>query len=60
MMKNSALSLYEVQEVFPEKGLLLKDLIRGGQYDVREKAATGHLQNGISLPRDYCKSMARI
>jgi len=43
MMKNSALSLYEVQEVFPEKGLLLKDLIRGGQYDVREKAATGHL-----------------
>jgi len=43
MLKNSVLSLYEVQEVFPEKGLLLKDLIRGGQYDVREKAATGHL-----------------
>src|SRR5512139_2815666 len=32
MMKNSTLSLYEVQEVIPEKGLLLKDLIRGGQY----------------------------
>jgi hypothetical protein len=42
-LKNSVLSLYEVQEVFPEKGLLLKDLLRGGQYDVREKAATRHL-----------------
>ena len=40
MMSNSVLSLYEVQEVFPEKGLLLNDLIRGGQYDVKEKAAT--------------------
>ena len=40
MMKNSVLSLYEVQEVFPEKGLLLNDLIRGGQYTVKEKAAT--------------------
>jgi hypothetical protein len=43
MLKKSVLSLYEVQEVFLEKGLLLKDLLRGGQYDVREKAATGHL-----------------
>ena len=40
MMKNSAISLYEVQEVFPEKGLLLKDLLMGGEYDVREKLAT--------------------
>lgn len=40
MMKNSVLSLYEVQEVFPEKGLLLKDLLLGGEYDVQEKAAT--------------------
>jgi len=40
MMKNSVISLYEVQEVFPEKGLLLKDLLMGGEYDVREKAAT--------------------
>jgi SEC-C motif len=43
VLKNSVLSLYEVQEVFPGKGLLLKDLLRGGQYDVREKAATRHL-----------------
>jgi hypothetical protein len=43
MMKDSVLSLYEVKEVFLEKGLLLKDLIRGGQYDVREKAATRYL-----------------
>lgn len=40
MLKNSVLSLYEVQEVFPDEGLLLKDLIRGGRYNVREKAAT--------------------
>jgi len=40
MMKNSVISLYEVQEVFPEKGLLLKDLLIGGEYDVREKSAT--------------------
>ena len=40
MMKNSLISLYEVQEVFPEKGLLLKDLLMGGEYDVREKLAT--------------------
>jgi len=40
MMKNSVISLYEVQEVFPEKGLLLKDLLMGGEYDVREKSAT--------------------
>lgn len=44
MMKNSVISLYEVQEVFPEKGLLLKDLILGGEYDVREKAATRSLR----------------
>jgi hypothetical protein len=43
MLKNSVLSLYEVQEVYPEKGLSLKDLIRGGQYDVKEKAATESL-----------------
>lgn len=43
MMKNSIISLYEVQEVFPEKGLLLKDLLLGGEYDVREKAATESL-----------------
>jgi hypothetical protein len=40
MMKNSVISLYEVQEVFPEKGFLLKDLLLGGECDVREKSAT--------------------
>ncbi len=43
IMKNSVISLYEVQEVFPEKGLLLKDLLLGGEYDVREKLATREL-----------------
>lgn len=44
MMKNSVISLYEVQEVFPEKGMLLKDLLLGDEYDVREKAATRSLR----------------
>lgn len=39
-MKTSCISLYEVQEVFPEKGLLLKDLLMGGEHDVKEKSAT--------------------
>jgi uncharacterized protein YlzI (FlbEa/FlbD family) len=43
-MKNSCISLYEVQEVFHEKGLLLKDLLMGGEYDVKEKMATRGLQ----------------
>ncbi|HDH06365.1 MAG TPA: DUF2384 domain-containing protein [Nitrospirae bacterium] len=43
MMKHSVISLYEVQEVFPEKGLLLKDLLLEGEYDVREKTATRNL-----------------
>ncbi len=44
MMNNTVLSLYEVQEVFPEKGLLLKDLLIGGEYDVREKLATRQMK----------------
>lgn len=40
MMKSSVMSFYEVQEVFPERGLLIKDLLLGGEYDVREKMAT--------------------
>ncbi len=44
MMKHSIISLYEVQEVFPGKGLILKDLLLGGEYDVSEKAATEGLR----------------
>ena len=44
VMKNSVISLYEVQEVFPDKGLLLKDLLMGGEYDVKEKSATQSLK----------------
>jgi len=43
-MKTSVISLYEVQEVFPEKGLLLKDLLMGGEHDVKEKLATRGLK----------------
>lgn len=44
MMRHAVISLYEVQEVFPEKGLLVKDLLLGGEYDIREKAATRSLR----------------
>jgi len=44
VMKNSIISLYEVQEVFPEKGLLLKDLLLGGEFDVKERSATRDLK----------------
>jgi hypothetical protein len=40
MMNNAVISLYEVQEVFSEKGFLLKDLLMGGEYDVRERMGT--------------------
>jgi hypothetical protein len=43
IMKHSIISLYEVKEVFPEKGLLLKDLLLGDEYDVKEKLATRSL-----------------
>jgi hypothetical protein len=38
--QQSVLSLYEVQEIIPEQGLILKDLLLGGEYDVKEKMAT--------------------
>jgi hypothetical protein len=43
-MGDAVLSLYEIQEVFPEKGLLLEDLLLGGEYNVKEKMATRALR----------------
>jgi len=42
-MKDTYLSLYEVEEVYPEEGLLLKDLLLGGEFKVRERSATRYL-----------------
>lgn len=42
-MGNAYISLYEVQAVFPEEGLRLKDLFTGKERDVKEKAATRSL-----------------
>ncbi len=42
-MNDAVISLYEVQEVFEGEGLVLKDLLLGGEYEVREKAATASL-----------------
>lgn len=44
MMNKSVISLYEIQEVFPDKGFMLKDLLMGGEYDVSEKLATQALR----------------
>ena len=40
IMNEAVISVYEVQEVIPDKGLILKDLLLGGEYDVSEKKAT--------------------
>ncbi len=44
IMHDAVLSVYEVQEVIPDKGLILKDLLLGGEYDVSEKKATESLR----------------
>lgn len=43
-MKESVLSLFEVQDVFPGKGMLMKDLLLGHEYDIKEKAASEQLR----------------
>jgi len=43
-MRKTVLSLYEVADVLPEKGLLLNDLFRGGQSTVRERLGTRGLR----------------
>jgi len=42
-MSDSVISLYEVQDIFPEEGLLLKDLLLGDEYNVSEQLATRSL-----------------
>lgn len=42
-MKNSFISLFEVQKVFKDEGLLLKDILTDKEYDVKEKSATESL-----------------
>ncbi|MEO0092227.1 MAG: SEC-C metal-binding domain-containing protein [candidate division WOR-3 bacterium] len=44
IMKNAYISLYEVQEVFPEQGMLLKDVFSNEEYMVRERLATRSVQ----------------
>lgn len=44
MMNKSVISLYEIQEVFPGNGFILKDLLMGGEYDVMEKLASTTLR----------------
>ncbi|MBI3795311.1 MAG: DUF2384 domain-containing protein [Nitrospinae bacterium] len=43
-MRRAVLSLYEVLEVFPEKGLVLRDLLRGDEIEVSEQSATRTLR----------------
>ena len=39
-MRESTISLYEIQEVFPEKGFIAKDLLLGGDFEIKEKLGT--------------------
>ncbi len=43
-MNDAVISLYEVQDVFPGQGMVLKDLLLGGEHHVREKTATSSLR----------------
>lgn len=43
-MKQASLTLFEVQDVFLDQGFILKDLLLGGKYDVKEKMATHGLR----------------
>jgi len=42
-IKNSILSLYEVQEVFPDKGFIAKDLLLGGNFEIKDRLASRSL-----------------
>jgi hypothetical protein len=44
IMNGAVISLYEVQEVIPDKGLVLKDILLNGDYAVSEKKATESLR----------------
>ena len=44
--KNSLISLYEVQSVSKEKRAIIKDLILGGEFDLKDKALTQGLKKG--------------
>ncbi len=39
-MKDALISLYEIQEVFYGEGLLVKDILSGEEYNVKEKTAS--------------------
>ena len=43
-MREAPLSLFEVQDIFPDRGLILKDILLEGEHDVREKMATRGLR----------------
>ena len=42
-MRDSIISLYEIQEVFPDKGFIAKDLLLGGNLEVRDRLASRSL-----------------
>lgn len=44
IMNKAVISLYEAQEIIPEKGIVLKDLVLGGEYEVSEKTATRYVK----------------
>jgi len=62
-IKDSVVSLYEVASVSKDKRVLLKDLLRGGEFSLREKTLTRGLKKGdifaarlLSLDRKHVMS----
>ena len=49
LMNEAVISFYEVQEIYPDKGLLLKDLIIDGEYKISEKAFAHGFTKGAVL-----------
>jgi hypothetical protein len=42
-LRESIISLYEIQEVFPDKGFIAKDLLLGGNLEIRDRSASRSL-----------------
>jgi hypothetical protein len=49
IMRSSAVSLYEVEEIFQDKGILLKDLLLDGLYEIDDAKLSTQIRKGTML-----------
>jgi hypothetical protein len=49
IMRRSAVGLYEVEEVFPGRGFILKDLLLGGLYEIGDVEMSNYMHKGNVL-----------